>query len=182
MNIEEFGFTKEELQNRIVDRICEHLLGGGSDDAVSSNEFEVKMTKLIQERIGATVQALAEKYVLPNVQDYIEKLTLVETNKWGERTGKSLTFIEYLIQRAEAYMLEDVNYEGKPKGTDSYSWTKYQTRLTHLVHQHLHFHIERAMKEALTIANSTIAKGIEETVKIKLQEVTNGLKVSATIK
>jgi hypothetical protein len=75
-------------------------------------------------------------------------------------------------------MQEKVNYEGKGKNeAGSYSWNGTQTRITHMVHQHLHCSIETAMKQALQIATNGIASGLQETVKTKLSEVSQKLKV-----
>ena len=63
------------------------------------------------------------------------------------------------------------------KGDNSYNWSAKQTRIVHLVHQHLQYSIENAMKEALKIANSAIVGGIEGAVKLKLAEVAAALKI-----
>ncbi|MDN7913721.1 hypothetical protein [Burkholderia cepacia] len=187
LDLEALGFTKEELQQRVIDQVSKSILSSvGWDDEDGEYDVESKFTKTIQQRVikhvDNTINALAEKHVLPNVADYIENLTLQATNKWGERTGEKLTFIEYLTQRAEAYMTEKVNHSGKSKAEDSYSWSGTQTRITYLVNQHLHFSIERAMKDALQIANSAISTGIQETVKLKLGEIAQSLKVSVATK
>ena len=62
-----------------------------------------------------------------------------------------------------------------------YSWSARQTRITHLVHEHLQHEISVAMKDAIKAANSKIAEGIQETVKIKLAEITKSLKVQTKI-
>src|SRR5690606_18153600 len=130
------------------------------------SDFKRSLDSLVKERIDAKINELAERFILPDVATYIENLTLQETNKWGEKTGEPLTFIEYLTKRAEAYMQEQVNYEGKSKEeAGSYSWHGKQTRIAYLIHQHLHHSIERAMKDAMKIATSQIAQGIQETAR-----------------
>ena len=186
LSLESLGFTKEDLQQRVIDRLCEQVmestaLDDGEEMSVPS-AFSRRLETLVQQRIDATIAALAEAHVLPNVATYIETLTLQTTNKWGEKQGTPVTFIEYLVRQAETYMLEKVNYEGKPKGTDSYSWTGTQTRIAHLIDKHLHYSIEQAMQLALKTANSAIVAGIEETVKIKLGEFAAALKVSVETK
>lgn len=182
LSLEALGFTKEELQNRVIERLCSNVLHGKGYDE-EGNEFDQesafarKLEQKVKEQIDVTINTLAQKHVLPNVHAYLENLCLQKTNEWGEKAAKKVTFVEYLTQRAEAYMMEMVNYEGKPKGTDSYSWTGTQTRITHLVHQHLHYSIEQAMKNALAVANSSISTGIQETVKKKLAEISVALTV-----
>lgn len=184
IDLESLGFTKEELQERVINQLCKQVMTGTACDEDGNEHFEdsafaKKLTKNVKEHIDATVAKMAEKHILPRVAEYIENLTLQKTNSWGEKTGEKLTFIEYLTKQAEVYMNEEVNYDGKnKKQCDSYSWKSTQTRLAHLVHQHLHYSIETAMKNALQIANSAITTGIQETVKLKLKEISEGLKVS----
>jgi hypothetical protein len=128
------------------------------------------------------ITALADTHVLPNIAAYIEKTTLKRTNEWGEKRGETFTFTEYLISRAEAYMLEKVNHSGEPKGRDSYGWHGEQTRLAHMIDAHLHLSIKRAMEQALAHVNSSISKGLEETVKMKLAEIQSQLTVTVKTK
>lgn len=189
IDLKSLGFTQEELQERVVTRIADEVMTDRVYDPESDDEYERHskfrndLQARVKARIDEKVDELAKKFVLPNVSEYIETLTLQETNRWGEKTGKTMTFIEYLTARAEAYMQETVNYDGKTKAeNESYSWSGTQTRITHLVHQHLHYSIERAMKDALSIATNSIAKGIDETVKIKLAEIASTMKTTVSIK
>ncbi len=76
-------------------------------------------------------------------------------------------------------MTEKVDSSGKTKEeSGSYSFSGTQTRVAHMIHRHLHFNIETAMKEALATANGSIVKGLEETVKLKLAEIAKALKVT----
>lgn len=182
------GFTQEELQQRVVDQICDTLLRQPHEDEdgrsfYGESAFKRDLDKAIKARIDQTINALAEKYVLPNVSKYIEEMTLQQTNSWGEKVGQTVTFIEYLTQRAQAYMQEQVNYEGKTKeDAGSYGWQGKQTRITYLIHQHLHYSIDTAMKDALKVATGEIAKGIHETARLKLNEIAADLKVSVSTK
>ena len=180
------GLDPKEIEEKVVERIADRVLQGwGTDEDgeyACDSQFKRKLDKMIQDRIETTIAALAEKHVLPNVSNYIETLTLQKTNTWGERTGKSVTFIEYLVERCDAYMREEVNYEGKPKGTDSYSWTGKSTRVAFLIDKHLHWTIEQGMKEAMAQANSSIAKGLEEAVKVAIGNIQTNLKVTTETK
>lgn len=189
MNLKELGFTQEELQNRVIEKIASDMLetmvvdedGNPSPD---SSAFHQKLEKIIKERIDASIREVAEKEVLPNVTKYIEELTLTETNRWGEKQSKPITFIEYLVARCDAYMREEVDYQGKSKeqNGNSYGWRGTQTRVAHLIHEHLHYSISRAMEEALKNVTGSISKALGETAKIKLQEAVESLKVTTHIK
>lgn len=188
MDLESLGFTKKELQDRVVESVSRKVLESvGYDEEGDEVSTESKFLRTVEKRVKAhidtSIQALAEKHILPNVAAYIENLTIQETNRWGEKAGTKVSFIEYLTQRADHYMREDVNYEGKTKTeANGYSWSRSQTRVAHMIDKHLHYSIESAMKDALANANSAIVGGIQETVKIKLAEVANGLKLTVKAK
>lgn len=188
ITLETLGLTKEDIQDRIIERLCSNILSGkgyeeDGEEYYEDSQFKKKLEERLQAHINATVSALADKHVLPNVTQYVENLTLQQTNKWGEKVGAQVTFIEYLTQRADAYMREEVSHEGKSKEeSGGYSWSKATTRIAYMVNRHLQYSIETAMKQALATANSAIAKGIEEAVKIKLQEVVGGLQVAVKTK
>ena len=182
LTLESLGFTKEELQQRVINQLCEQFtttVGYNPDDGdyPVETDFAKQIEKLVKNRIDETINAIAEKHVLPNVAQYVENLTLQETNKWGEKKGGNVTFIEYLIQRAEAYMKEKVDHNGKGKEETSYSWSGVQTRITYLVHEHLHFSIKTAMEQAMKEATGQVARGIHETARLKLNEIAAKLKV-----
>ena len=188
IDLQALGISNEELVNRLVDKISQDLLvsidideDGGEYRA--KNDIAKKLDALIKQTIDAKVAALAEKHITPNINTYIENLTLQQTNKWGEKTGQQITFIEYLTKQAELYLVEPVNFEGKTKEEcGSYSFNKSQSRITHLIDKHLHYSIETAMKNALATANSAISEGITETVKIKLTEIVSKIKTEVKVR
>jgi len=184
MDLESLGFTKEELQERVVERICENILSSvGYDEDGNSDTVQSKFAKTVEKKcrdhIDTVINQVAEKHLFPNIEKFIQDLQLQETTSWGEKRGEPVSFIGYLTQRAEAYMAEKVNFEGKDKASaGSYSWSGTQTRLTHMVHQHLHYSIKTAMENAVSHLNKAIVPALEETVKIKLGEVANAVKVT----
>jgi hypothetical protein len=183
IDLEALGLTKEDLQERLIDRLVHEVLTSNMTDEdgasfVSQSTFRRELDKKLKAHIDAAVASMAEQHVLPNVSQYIENLTLTETNRWGEKTGNTVTFIEYLVKRAEDYLTEKVDFQGRSKSeTSGYGWNGTQTRVTHMVHQHLHYSIDTAMKQAITDANKVIVIGLQETVKQKLAEVSAKLKV-----
>ena len=187
LSIEELGITQEELIARVVDRLCETMLNEESydedgDHVSRPNSFREQIKALIKVRIDAKVNEIAEAHVLPKVSSLVENIVLQETTKWGEKVGEPVTFIQYLTKRAESYLQEYVDYQGKSKEEAGYGWSKSHTRITHLVNAHLHYSIKTAMETALKTVNSAIVKGIEETVKIKLEEAQKALKISVALK
>lgn len=183
-SLESLGFTKAELQQRVIDQIVEQIMHEPEEDEdggtfLRRSEFRVLLDKQIKAHIDATVSRLAEQHVLPNVSQYIENLCLVETNTWGEKVKEPVTFIEYLVKRAEAYLTEKVSFEGKAKSeANGYSWSGTQSRVTYLINRHLHYSIETAMKDAVAKANAVLVSGLQETAKIKLAEIAQKLTVT----
>ena len=183
LDLAALGITPEELQDRVIQRIADGLLYTSSSDEDGHEfrrdaQFKRKLDEAIQERIDVAVTQLADTHVLPLVAGKIETLTLQKTNEWGEKRGQPISFIEYLTQRADAYMTEQVSYEGKAKGDgDSYNWKGRTTRIAFMIDKHLHYSIENAMKEALANANSAISKGLEGAVKLALEQVKTNLSV-----
>ena len=182
------GMTKEEMATRIVEQCADKLLSTHGLDydgepTFSKSRLAKQLDELIRKRVDETIVKIAGEHILPNVSTYIENLTMQQTNKWGERQGSTVTFIEYLTQRADAYMREDVNHEGKSKEENGgYSWSKSTTRVAYMVHQHLHYSIETAMKQAVAKANGVISGGLEKAVKDALKTITDGLTVNVAVK
>lgn len=181
--LENIGLSKEELQERVVAHIADLILSSESydedgDPVKQASQFKRQIVDLVKKRANEKIEAIAAEHILPNVSQFVENLCLQETNKWGEKTGKQMTFIEYLVQRAEVYMSEQVDYQGKAKGEgDSYNWKGAKTRITFLIHDHLEYSIKTAMKDALQVAMGSFAKGIHETARIKLNEIAAQMKV-----
>lgn len=185
MNIEDLGLSTEKLRELIVERAVERLLTRTQfdeygDEHETPTRLAASVNDIIKQRIDEKVTELGQKHILPNVTQAIENVTIQKTNEWGEAKGGSMSFVEYLVSRAEAYMTEPVNHNGKSKAESNsfYNWRKSTTRMTHAIDSHLKYSIERAMKQILKDANETLEQSIKTAVEIKLKEITNGIKIS----
>lgn len=187
MNLKELGFTKEELFNRVVDQCVHQLLSSESYDEDGTphethSRFQSTIQKLIKDRIDETVNAIAEKHVLPNVTKQIESVVMQETNRWGEATGKPLSFIEYISQRAEKWMTEPVNRDGKTKGEDGYSsFSPTGSRINYIVDAHLSSQIKTAIEAALKDSIGTVSRGIHEACRLAINQVATRLDVKVKV-
>ena len=186
MELKDLGLTQEQVFEAVVNKISSDLLqkpiiqideDGGEYEDYESTSYCQELRKQIKEKIDSTIEAIIDKHILPNVEQYINKIVLTPSNCWGEAKEKSLTFVEYLTKRAEEFMLEKVNYEGKPKGRDSFSWHPEGTRIAYMIDKYLYFHIENWAKDALKEANKILVDGLQETVEMKLKEVLSKLKI-----
>lgn len=179
--LEALGFSKDEIANRIIDRAVAQLLSATDEDEDGysygvPSTFAAQIDKVIREKIDAAVVKAGDEVIAPRISELVTGHTMQATNQWGEARGEKITFTEYLVQRASAYMTEQVNYEGKAKGTDSYSWTAKGTRVAYMIDKHLHYHIDTAMKKALQDANNSIAKGLNEAVRVAISNLTVNVK------
>lgn len=183
--VKELGFTKEELEQKVIQKIADDLLleyGYESEtggETVDDSHLKRKFHEIIKKHVDRQINKMAEEYVVPNVRAIIESVSLQQTNQWGEKTGQPKTFVEYLTESAQAYLSQPVDFQGKPNS--GYS-RENQTRLVHLVHEHLHYAIESAMKDAVDQVKKQIAPALEATVKLKLGEIAGSLKMQLTTK
>lgn len=183
--LQELGFTKEELEQKVIQKIADDLLleyGYDSETGATESDHSPlarKFHEIIKKHVDRQINKMAEEYVVPHVREIIESVSLQQTNQWGEKKGESKTFTEYLTESAQSYLSQPVDFQGKP---DSGYSTKGQTRLIHLVHEHLHYSVENAMKDAVEQVKKQLGPALEATVKLKLGEITNSLKVQLSTK
>lgn len=187
ISLASLGLDEEKLAEKLVDRLAQNMLTSigydeDGDEWFGTSPFANKLNTMVKARLDQIVNDLADKHVLPRVNEMVEGLVLQQTNQWGEKVGQPVTFIEYLTQRAEAWMREEISFDGKTKAQDSFGWRKYGTRVEYLIDKHLQYSIEKAMKEAVSEANKTIAGGLVDAVKIKLGEIAASLKVDVKTK
>lgn len=175
IDFESLGFTQEELQDRLVSELVERLL---YERDRGESDLSAKVKSLVVDKVDQAVSTIADEHIGKQMQEYVENAVFQRSNKWGEPQGEELTFREYLDETATTYLTEHVSYDGKAKHqSGGFSWSAHQSRIAHLIHEHLHYDIERALKKAVGNVNAQIAEGLQETVKIKLAEITEKLKV-----
>lgn len=184
MKLTDLGFSSAEIKKKIVDQCVRELLDGvsGSDEDGDpyqiQSELRGQFDKQIKEAVDARIAEVFEKECKSNIIKFMEDFTLQETNSWGEKKGKKLTFTEYFIERINAYISEEVDYRGKTKAQEGYNWSPHSTRIVHVMHEHFQYQIENAVKESAKVANAEIAGGIQKAVKIALDGITSKLNVT----
>lgn len=179
MSTLDLGISPEELREEVIERAATKL-------AKHINRSESAMEPIrdiITNVVSEVAHKVADDEIRPWVEGQIESVVLQQTNEWGEARGKAFTFREYLIDRAEKYLMEEVDYHGKSRAESRDSYFRATgTRIAYMIDKHLYVTIEDAMKEALATANSAIVDGIQQTVKMKLAEIGTALKVTTTTK
>lgn len=165
--LEALGFSREEIQNKIVDAAVEDLLSGVSvDDEGNAHRMASRLresfnTELTQ-RIADTVSNLVSTLVTP---EYIRATTFPRYSKYGEKKGDPLTFKEFVEQCVSKILDAKVDDSGKILEPGSYGYDRGKHFMSGLVEKA----VERELREA-------IQKGL---INIQ-QEVTNALKAAAT--
>lgn len=189
LTLQDLGLSQDELVDRVVNATATALLTStvlrvADDDEDEDTTYQVasplkkQLDAEIQRRVDTAVAALLAQHIEPLVASKLETLLLVPTNQWGERKGEPETFLEYATRRADAYLTEKVNHDGKSQSeANGYSWSASTTRVVHLANQYLKFEIERAMKAALADVNSRIAGGISAAVTQAMTDVQQRLKI-----
>jgi len=182
LSLESLGLTKEALKDLVVEKLAREAMEGSTyEDGPFSEEG---MLSAIEDRTAKSIKNIVEKVyeeqVLPDVRKFVEGLCLQETNKWGEQTGKKMTFTEFLVAQVDAYIREPLDHNGKTKADsrNSYDWKPSTTRVVYAIHEYMHHHIRVAMEDALKTANASIVQGIQEAATMKLSEIAKQLKVS----
>ena len=184
ITLEELGFTKEELEERVIDQICDRVMRSvgydpdGEVEYTHDSRFGQQINKAVQKKIEGHIEAMAEKHLIPNVQEFIETLTIQKTNQWAEKIGKPQTFKEYLIARAQHYMEEPVDWQGKKPDRAS---QKDQTRLMYMIDRRLGRGIEEALKDAFRLVISSLDKSLRETVEDNMKAITKGITMSVKL-
>jgi hypothetical protein len=184
--LKSLGLDIESLGDRIVDQCVEALLRSTGFDPETEEEtryesrFKREIEARIQKAVDSKIAALAEEHLLPRVGEMIEAANLRQTNNYGEPKGEPMTFIEYIAARAEAYMSEPVDCQGKTKQEGGYGWKSEGPRLTVLMKLHIKDTLDKEAKAAVCDVNKVIAKNIEQAAKDAINSAAASLKVSVS--
>lgn len=189
MDLTALGISPDELRAQIVDKAAEKLLAdyaeanGIVDDEDIFSIFDKRMRSAIEGKMTEIVNRTARDVVEPRLVAMIESMTFPETNRYGEAQKPPKTWREKLIEMAEGWLGETVNYDGKTQKQESFGhFRAHSTRVAFMVERHLQYAIDSAIKTALADVNSKIAGGIAGAVRISLQETLAGLRVETKIK
>ncbi len=184
LDLVELGLTKEELQDRVVAKMCDELRRTWYQDedgaSVGDSPLYKALVKETQVRLNLAIKELADKHIAPKLENLIGQFTLQATNTWGEKKGQPISFTEYLVNRAETYMTDLVDCHGNTvRGCSS---APKQPRLVYLINHTLQHHINIAIKEIIGDANKTLAKALAESCKLELTNMAEKLRISVTTK
>ena len=183
--LEALGLNTTELGDRIVEQAVDALLRStgfnpeSEEEYTCESQFQREIHKRVKEAVDAKIASIAEEHLIPRVGEMIESADMRQTNRYGEPTSPSLTFKEYIASRAEVYMSEDVDYNGKSKteSGDSYNWRSNGPRLTVLMRSYIRETLENSAKAAVNDVNKVISKNIEKAALAAITSAASDLKV-----
>lgn len=183
------GITRPELEDKLIQRLAELAFREvdfdspfnfnedeppSTPDEIRASAFRSRLLAAVKGRVDAAIDRIATEQVAPKVEQLVANLTIQRTNQFGEAKGEPSTFIEYLTSRADRWLLEEVDTNGRSQAecrSSGYSWQgKGTPRIVSLVDKHLQFSIQVMTDRALKDINSTIAGGLATAVKIALED------------
>ena len=178
------GISQEEMIEKVVDAMSDKILAAPDDDMDNThyrNTIIEKLDMVIAERIESEVRKNFDRHVTPRIEEMIADMTFTKTNNWGERAGKTLTLREFLIEKAEAYMGEDVNAQGHSKSQcRGHSFYGAGNRLSVMIDNHLEAEFKRVVDDIYQIANKGFEDGIKAEMTRAIEDVSKRMQVSIT--
>ena len=176
ITLSQLGISAESLETKLLEILAqdfwEKSFAGSVDDEGRYHRLEnfvlSKLEKQTKETIDTAIEKLASETLGPAIETFIQNYKVQQTNSYGEKKGEAKTFTEYLMSIAETYCLQPVNSSGEPY--TGYNSKDFQTRITYLIGKHLQNEIEKLVKTHIHEANKLFAKGLNETVRMMINE------------
>jgi hypothetical protein len=175
----DLGVSQADLLEMVVERAAQKIAAEMDMD----RDIRGRVERELEKRLAQAITKIGDEVVAPFIAEGLEKIAIQRTNEWGERTGKSMTLREFLVHRADAYLTEEVNYDGQTvadytkNGRYVHDFKRHSTRVAYLVDKRFQSAIESAMADAVKSANEVIADGIAGAVKIRLTELSKSFAV-----
>lgn len=186
ISLESLGLTVEQMQDRLIEAMIDRFLTSTVSDedgepVIVASHFRTAIQNSITQRVDETVERLIAPALEGSITSYIDQFKIAQTNAFGEARREPESITEYIVRRAQEYLTEGVDWQGKSKkekGRDSYNHRDETTRVAFLIDKRLNEEIEKAMKEALANANTAITNGLKSAVAFELDKLNAKLKAA----
>lgn len=199
ITLEALGLDTEKLTALVVAEAVEQLLNakdpGPKGDGLLAEghlypyeDFATRIIELAKQRADERVDELGATHIVPRVDEFIATLVLAQTNKWGEKQGKPMTIVEFLVARCDAYMREDVDSDGNSEADcrrtgRSWGHANYrQPRMTQMIDKYMKTHMQEAVRQILDSGGAHLKENIEKTFKSALASVVQDFQVTIKAK
>lgn len=184
-NFEALGLKPEDIEEKIVERAVEKILSVYKCDFDDGAEWRADsllsqhLSKGCEKRMDELVSAFITKVAEPHIAELVESASIRQTNSYGEKKGKTLTFTEYIVKRVDEYLDELVGEDGKRR--DSYT-KNARTRIDYLIDTGTRSQIEDALKDAREIIRVTLEDGLQKSLTGQLMEMVSSIKLKVVAK
>lgn len=188
LTCEQLGITKDDIAERVAAKIASSMLTEYSTEFDDETGEEVPVEKpspfrtLVKKRVDAkiteAVDSIAEKVMSGDLEEKLESLTFPQTNSYGEPKRDPLTLREFIARRADSYLTEKVDYQGR---TGYNASGQDRIRVVWMLEQFLNERIKEEMTRSLASANAQIANGIAAAVKESLADITRRIKAEVKV-
>lgn len=178
---EALGVSREELANRVVDQITEMVMSGTRGGHETEDEgFASLIYEKAQGAIDRAVDKIAATTVIPKADEIINGFVLQRTTSWGETKGKPVSLTEYLVERAEAWIVEPVDLDGKSQkqGSRYGSWSAKTTRFEYLIENKIQYSIEIAMEKILKTSDRQLKQGLHSMIVERMNALASEITVT----
>lgn len=173
--LSDLGISSEKLETKLLEILAsdfwEKSYAGSCDEDGRYHRLEnlilSRLEKQTKESVDAAIEKLGAETLGPAIENFIQNYKVQQTNTYGEKKGEPKTFTEYLMDCATMYCVQPVDASGSP--SNSYA-SKDNTRITYLIDKHLKNEIEKLVKTHIHEANKLFAKGLNETVRMMINE------------
>lgn len=183
VNLESLGFTVEELQARVVNNLVDRLLSGHTfgEGSPVHRQFQ----NVIKTAIDVKLDTLFETQILPHISSQVDELIIQKTNEWGEKKGAPVTFLEYLVERADLFINEPVDSRGRTRAQcaashDSFSEVRGSNRLINAVETKLNSHLQACVQAVVKDATDKVGVAMGDLLKTTLKNAQDNIKVNIT--
>lgn len=189
ISFSDLGITSEELTDRIVDQAVSQLLehtawDPDGDEHTSPSELGKRLQATVRERLDAQFDEFAQSVIQPSVEQMLERMVFPSTNRYGEPKAPPQTLREHLAARADAWLGEEVDREGRSfeeARRQGRGWDKSTKRIQWVISQHLDAELRAAFNKIMASATGELLRAIEATAKERLASIASTLKLQATL-
>ena len=170
-NCEMLGISQEEMQNRVVNAIAEKLMSktimtqwdeNEDQEKIVNTKFAKAVIDKINEHFKNKVDELFNEQIAGKIDNLLTNYIIKETNQLGESLGKERTVTEFIIERFNVFIKEQVDSKGNPKRKNDCYFKPQGTRLTVAVDTYFKDHLEKAMKTILKNTDKTLIEEVTE--------------------
>lgn len=183
-----FDITREDVIGAAANKLLQHIAEdydenyGHLTETVIERALE-RIAKQRREAVEAAIEEAVTKATAETAEfdfaEYIESIEFGVTNRWGEVQGERRKLRDHIHHMVEAWLVADVNWEGKSKAeADSYGFKVAGKRIPVLVSNFIRDDVERAVKAALAEVGKRLSQDTGEMVKTVINERLDAVKVS----